>query len=191
VDSFFPGIAMTGLPDEFGDRLIAFLPNLRRFALSLCRSPDLADDLVQLACERAIANAYSFAPDTRFDAWMFRILRNLWIDQLRRDRTAGRKDDISLHEERLAGDAGMAPEHRLMLKDVWDAIARLADDQREVLLLVCVEEFSYREAADILGIPIGTVMSRLARARANIAAATGIDAPPGRSQRQDKVASDE
>lgn len=182
---------MTGLPDEFSDRLIAFLPNMRRFALSLCRSPDLADDLVQLACERAIANASSFAPGTRFDAWMFRILRNLWIDQLRRDRTAGHKDDISLHEERLAGDAGTTPEHRLLLEEVWGAISSLADDQREVLLLVCVEEFSYREAADILSIPIGTVMSRLARARTNIAAATGIDAPAGRSKRQDKVASDD
>jgi RNA polymerase sigma-70 factor, ECF subfamily len=182
---------MTGLPDEFGERLIAFLPNLRRFALSLCRSPDLADDLVQLACERAIANASSFAPGTRFDAWMFRILRNLWIDQLRRDRTAGHKDDIGLHEERLAGDDGTAPEHRLLLEDVWDAIARLPDEQREVLLLVCVEEFSYREAAGILDIPIGTVMSRLARARANIAAVAGIDAPAARSKRQDKVASDD
>ncbi|MGE0241069.1 MAG: RNA polymerase sigma factor [Parvibaculaceae bacterium] len=182
---------MAGLPEDFGDRLIAFLPNLRRFAVSLCRSSDMADDLVQLACERAIANASSFEPGTRFDAWMFRILRNLWIDQVRRDRTAGHKDDIGVHEERLAGDMGTAPEHRLVLKDVWKAIAGLTDDQREVLLLVCVEELSYRETSDILGIPIGTVMSRLARARSNIAAAAGIDAPALRSKRQDKVETDE
>lgn len=182
---------MAGPSDEFADRLIAFLPNMRRFAMSLCRSPDIADDLVQLACERAIANSASFVPGTRFDAWMFRILRNLWIDQLRRDRTQGRKDDIGAHEERLAGDAGTAPEHRLVLRDVWKAIEGLAEEQREVLLLVCVEELSYREAADILGVPIGTVMSRLARARVNIAAAAGIDAPVLRSKRQDKVETDE
>jgi RNA polymerase sigma-70 factor (ECF subfamily) len=184
-------MAMTGSSSDFGDRLIAFLPNLRRFAISLCRSPDIADDLVQLACERAIANASAFVPGTRFDAWMFRILRNLWIDQLRRDRSAGRTDDIGIHEEKLAGDLGLAPEHRLVLKDVWKAIAELSDDQREVLLLVCVEELSYREAADVLSVPIGTVMSRLARARINIAAAAGIDAPAIRSRRQDKVATDE
>ncbi|WP_119389819.1 sigma-70 family RNA polymerase sigma factor [Taklimakanibacter lacteus] len=182
---------MAGLPEDFGSRLIGFLPNLRRFAISLCRSSDLADDLVQLACERAIANASSFAPGTRFDAWMFRILRNLWIDQMRRDRTAGPREEIGLHEGRLAGDAGMAPEHRLMLRQVWSAIGDLAGDQREVLLLVCVEELSYREAADVLGIPIGTVMSRLARARANLAASTGIDQPASRSHRDNKVDSHE
>lgn len=180
-----------GLPDDFGDRLIAFLPNLRRFAISFCRTPDTADDLVQLACERAIANAASFEPGTRFDAWMFRILRNLWIDQLRRDRTAGPKDDIELYEGKLAGDAGTVPELRLLLSDVWEAIGRLPAEQREVLLLVCVEEVSYREAADILGIPIGTVMSRLARARASLATATGINDAQGRSSAQDKVKIDE
>ncbi len=182
---------MAGLPDNFGDRLIAFLPNLRRFAISLCRAPDTADDLVQLACERAIANAASFEPGTRFDAWMFRILRNLWIDQLRRDRTAGPKDDIELYEGKLTGDAGTTPEHRLLLSDVWEAIGKLPDEQREVLLLVCVEELSYREAAGILGIPIGTVMSRLARARAAIAVATGINDAAGRSSAQDKVKIDD
>jgi len=182
---------MAELPDQFGDRLIAFLPNLRRFAISLCRSPDLADDLVQLACERAIVHAYTFETGTRFDAWMFRILRNLWIDQLRRDKTAGPRDDISTYAGKLQGDAGTAPEHRLLLSEVWGAIGNLADDQREVLLLVCVEELSYREAAAVLGIPIGTVMSRLARARANIAAATGIDAPASRSDHQDRVKTDE
>lgn len=182
---------MAGLPDDFGDRLIAFLPNLRRFAISLCRAPDTADDLVQLACERAIASAASFEPGTRFDAWMFRILRNLWIDQLRRDRTAGPKEDIGLYEESLAGDAGTAPEHRLLLTEVWSAIGRLPEEQREVLLLVCVEELSYREAAGIMGIPIGTVMSRLARARANIALATGISEPASRLAVQSKVKSDD
>ncbi len=82
--------AMTGTRVE--DQLVAFLPNLRRFAISLCRSRELADDLVQTACERALANAASFQEGTRFDAWMFRILRNLWIDEARKQedcRAAG------------------------------------------------------------------------------------------------------
>ena len=70
------------------DQLVAFLPNLRRFAISLCRSRETADDLVQMACERALANEHRFEEGTRFDAWMFRILRNLWIDEVRKKKTA-------------------------------------------------------------------------------------------------------
>ena len=73
--------------DTIGPMLIAFLPTMRRFALSLTRAPDQADDLVQAACERALLSAESFQPGTRFDAWMFRIVRNLWIDRLRRVKT--------------------------------------------------------------------------------------------------------
>jgi RNA polymerase sigma-70 factor, ECF subfamily len=162
-------------------RLVAFLPNLRRFAISLCGSRDIADDLVQAACERAIANADRFDPGTRFDAWMFRILRNLWIDQLRRQKTAGPQEDISERVD-IAGVSGeKVVEAILTLKSVQQAIAELADEQREVLLLVCVEELSYRETAEVLGIPIGTVMSRLARARRNLAETTGITAQNSRS----------
>jgi RNA polymerase sigma-70 factor (ECF subfamily) len=162
-------------------RLVAFLPNLRRFAISLCRSRDVADDLVQAACERAITHANQFEPGTRFDAWMFRILRNLWIDQLRRQRTAGPQEDIAERVD-IAGLSGeKVVEAILTLKSVEQAIGELSDEQREVLLLVCVEELSYRETADVLGIPIGTVMSRLARARRNLAEAAGITAGTARS----------
>jgi len=172
--------SMTGRRVE--DQLVAFLPNLRRFAISLCRSRDLADDLVQAACERALANAQSFQQGTRFDAWMFRILRNLWIDDARRKKTAGPQEDIEGHHELAARGSGEAEvEARLTLKSVAEAIDGLSEDQREVLLLVCVEELAYREAADVLGVPIGTVMSRLARARRNLAEATGISATPERS----------
>lgn len=85
---------MTNDTQTVPERLVAFLPNLRRFAISLCRSQELADDLVQMACERAILAADSFVPGSRFDAWMFRILRNLWIDHLRRQKTAGPKGDL-------------------------------------------------------------------------------------------------
>jgi RNA polymerase sigma-70 factor, ECF subfamily len=161
--------------DQFGKQLIAFLPNLRRFAISLCRSRDLGDDLVQAACERALANTGRFEPGTRFDAWMFRILRNLWIDHLRKQTTAGPQEDIDQRQD-LAGASGERDvEARLTLNSVAQAITDLPDDQREIILLVCVEDLSYREAADVLGIPIGTVMSRLARARKNIAEAAGME----------------
>ena len=163
------------------NQLVAFLPNLRRFAISLCRSRELADDLVQTACERALANAASFQQGTRFDAWMFRILRNLWIDEVRKRKTAGPQEDIEAQVD-IAGASGeREAEARLTLKSVAEAIGELSEEQREVLLLVCVEELSYKEAADVLGVPIGTIMSRLARARRNLAEAAGISAAPERS----------
>ncbi|PDT51101.1 MULTISPECIES: RNA polymerase sigma factor [Sinorhizobium] len=166
---------------DVGERLIAFLPNLRRFAVSLCRSRDVADDLVQAACERALASADRFEPGTRFDAWMFRILRNLWIDQVRRQKTAGIQDDISERQD-IAGSSGEGEaEARLTLNTVAEAIGELPEEQREVLILVCVEELSYRETAGVLDIPIGTVMSRLARARKSLAETAGITTKSARS----------
>jgi RNA polymerase sigma-70 factor (ECF subfamily) len=155
------------MPSTIGHDLVAMLPRLRRFALMLCRSPSLADDLVQGACERALANAGSWTPGTRFDAWMFRILRNHWIDHLRRLRTEGMSADIDSQGQSLRDEgAGEGPViSRLTLAEVQRAITHLPEEQREVLMLVCVEDLAYREAADVLGVPIGTVMSRLARAR--------------------------
>ena len=162
------------MSDDFGDMLIALLPNLRRFAISLCRSRDVADDLVQLACERALANRASFAPGTRFDAWMFRILRNAWIDQTRRRKTQGSKIDIE-DAHGLVGEEGeKRSENRLMLSATMKAIEALPDDQREVIVLTCVEELSYKETAEVLEVPIGTVMSRLARARKKVAEDLGL-----------------
>ena len=153
------------MPAAIGQELVALLPRLRRFALVLCRSQPLADDLVQGACERALANAGSWTPGTKFDAWMFRILRNYWIDHLRRMRTEGMMEDVSLQTQ-LIGDAGEGPIlNRLVLSEVQRAIDNLPQEQQEVLVLVCAEDLSYREASEVLGVPIGTVMSRLARAR--------------------------
>jgi RNA polymerase sigma-70 factor (ECF subfamily) len=153
------------MPAAIGQELVALLPRLRRFALVLCRSQPLADDLVQGACERALANAGSWAPGTKFDAWMFRILRNYWIDHLRRMRTEGKTEDVSMQTQ-LIGDTGEGPIlNRLVLSEVQRAIDSLPQEQREVLVLVCADDLSYREAAEVLGVPIGTVMSRLARAR--------------------------
>jgi RNA polymerase sigma-70 factor (ECF subfamily) len=150
---------------DIGYDLVATLPRLRRFARAICGSADIADDLVQATCARALAAADSWQPGTRLDAWLFRILRNLWIDRLRRSRVEGTQVDVDDRRD-LVGDRGEPAMHaRLTLDRVRKAIAALPDDQREVLVLVCVEEKSYIETADILGIPMGTVMSRLARAR--------------------------
>jgi RNA polymerase sigma-70 factor (ECF subfamily) len=160
--------------DRFSTDLIALLPNLRRFALSLCRRSDLADDLVQTTAERAFAARDQFDPATRMDAWLFRILRNAWLDTTRRQQTRGTEVDIADAPEARVTDGVVETENRLMLQSVEAAMADLPQDQREVMMMICVEELSYKEAAEVLDIPIGTVMSRLARARLAIAAALGI-----------------
>lgn len=160
---------------SLGPSLIPMLPRLRRYALALCRVADTADDLVQVACEKALASA-GHARDVPFDAWMFRILRNAWIDRLRRQRSRGEEVDVYEREDLVSRDGAQLPEQRLMLQKTMQAIARLPGDQRELLLLVCVEELSYRDAAQVLDLPIGTVMSRLARARRRLAEEVGMDA---------------
>lgn len=162
------------MSDRFVDDLIALLPRLRRFALSLARRADLADDLVQVTAERALAARDRFDPATRMDSWCFRILRNAWLDGVRRDRTRGTQIEIEDAPDAGEVDGTAITENRLMVRAVMAAMAKLPDEQREVLMLVCVEDLSYREAADVLGIPIGTVMSRLARGRLALGTAMGI-----------------
>ncbi|WP_240229430.1 RNA polymerase sigma factor [Devosia lacusdianchii] len=157
-----------------GPSLIQMLPRLRRYAITLCRMADVADELVQIACEKALASPGRGA-DVPFEAWMFRILRNAWIDRMRRLRTRGEEIDVYERDDLSAFDGAAIPEQRLMLNKTMQAIARLPEDQRELLLLVCVEELSYRDAAEILDLPIGTVMSRLARARRKLAEDVGLE----------------
>ena len=146
------------------DGMIALLPRLRAFARSLARSPDAADDLVQATCERALRSIGAFEAGTRLDSWMFRIMRNLWIDTYRKAANEAPAD--TWIGDTAGEDGRRTTEANLMLASVRAAIMRLPEEQRSVLVLVCVEEMSYREAVDILDIPMGTVMSRLARARA-------------------------
>jgi RNA polymerase sigma-70 factor, ECF subfamily len=149
---------------RFGDQLVAVLPRLRRFARGLAGTAAEADDLVQAACERALARAYQFQEGTRFDSWMFRIVQTIWIDQLRAREV--RKEDGDVAEERLGSDAPVRViEARLALAEVRLAVERLPPDQRTVLMLVAVEGLSYKEAAAVVDVPVGTIMSRLARAR--------------------------
>lgn len=169
------------MSDPFADDIIAFLPNLRRFAISLCRSSDTADDLVQITVERAFSSRARFDPDTRLEAWLLRILRNAWIDMTRRNKTRGTQIDIDDVPDASLVDGTKTTENALMLKSAQSAIQELPENQRDVIMLICVEELSYKEAAALLETPIGTVMSRLARARVAIAEKLGINDDSKRS----------
>ncbi len=162
------------MPSAFAEELIRLLPRLRGVALSLTGSAHEADDLVQAACERALRARHQWTPGTRLDSWVFRIMRNHWIDAIRKRKTEGTPRSLEEVAEVGSDDGRRVVETALTLEAVQDAIATLPEDQRQVLLSVCAEERSYQDTADALGIPIGTVMSRLARARGRLAACLGL-----------------
>ncbi len=144
------------------------LARLWRYALILSRANDAADDLVQATCVRAIERADQFDPGTRLDRWLFSILRSIWLNEIRarKIREGGGFVDA---EEALSIDGARAMESNILAGQVLTAISRLPEAQRETVLLVYAEGYSYAEAAGALGIPIGTVMSRLATARSALA----------------------
>lgn len=144
--------------------MIALLPRLRRFAFGLTGSMDEADDLVQAACERALSRLHQWQPGTRLDSWLYRITQTLWIDQARVCKNRGDQVDSEVLEQ-LPASGGRSAEGEHTLARVSAAMDRLPEEQRLVLVLVSVEGLSYQEAAAVLDIPVGTVMSRLARAR--------------------------
>lgn len=158
-----------GVSSRFQIDLVALVPRLRRFAYALSGSTDAGDDLVQAACERALKNAAQFQPGTRLDSWMFRIVQNLWLDAKRRDKVRGTAVDPD--EARLSdsGSGARLAEDRITLARVRDGMEELPAEQRLVLVLVAIEGRSYREVAEMTGVPVGTVMSRLSRARGRLA----------------------
>lgn len=157
--------------------LVALLPRLRRFARGLAGAADQADDLVQAACERAIARIHQWTPGTRLDSWMFRIVQTIWLDQKRAQKVRtgeGRVEaDAAIAEPELTVDGVREMEAHVTYDSVRRAMGKLPEEQRSVIMLVCVEGQSYQEAADSLSIPIGTVMSRLSRARNALARLLG------------------
>jgi RNA polymerase sigma-70 factor (ECF subfamily) len=157
-------------PDETTRQaLIALIPRLRRFARVLTGNLADADDVVQACLEKAMLNLDQWQPGTRLDAWVFRIARNTWVDDRRRAHNRKAHDDIGEMID-LAGDDGVAiTEASNEARMVRAAVDALPPEQRDVVALVMLEELSYREAADMLGLPIGTVMSRLSRAKAALA----------------------
>ena len=147
---------------SFDADVVLWLPQLRRYARALTGDAAWADDLVQDTAERALARSRAFRPGSNLRAWLLTILRHLYIDQLRGRREIA-VDDDSAPWRTLEAPRGEVDS--LVLRDVQRALYCLPVEQREVLLLVSVEELSYQEASVVLSVPIGTVMSRLSRAR--------------------------
>jgi RNA polymerase sigma-70 factor (ECF subfamily) len=146
-------------------RMIEFLPRLRRFAFALTRNMDAADDLVQDTCERALARLDQWEPGTKLESWMYRIAQNLWLDRKRSEKVRGHTLDIDEAVGVEGEDGRTVTESRLTLAAVGKGMEQLPADQQVLIAMVCIEGLSYKDAAAILNVPIGTVMSRLSRAR--------------------------
>ena len=154
------------MTEHLKTEIVALIPRLRRFATALAGSEDEGDDIVQAACLKALGNLHQFQPGTRLDSWLFRIVQTTFLDQRR--RYEHRMTRADLDQVHMASDDGYAQsrtEHGLLLERVRAAMGDLPSEQRAALALVAIEGFSYKEAAAVLEVPVGTVMSRLARAR--------------------------
>jgi RNA polymerase sigma factor (sigma-70 family) len=161
---------MTAATGEISAQLVASLPRLRRFARSLSRNQHDADDLVQVAVERALRGAQQFREGANLASWLFGIMKNAWID--------ARRSQVRRAEVPLPEDSGEHPvvspaDTDASLWPVSAAMSKLPEDQRLAIALVLVEGMSYKEAAAVLEIPIGTLTSRLARGRSALAAELG------------------
>jgi RNA polymerase sigma-70 factor (ECF subfamily) len=154
------------------DQVLATVPSLRAFAISLCGNVDRADDLVQETLLRALANISSFEPGTNMPAWLFTILRNLFRSEYRK-----RRREVEDADGRYAETLKSHPEQhgRVEFEEFRVALAKLPSDQREALILVGASGFSYEEAADICGCAIGTIKSRVNRARTRLSELLSID----------------
>lgn len=155
---------MPGKDAEFRAGLLEILPRLRRFSRSLTRHEADADDLLQMALERALTRSGQFRPGTRLDSWMYRIIKNIWIDEI---RARTRRSETFAPEE-AGEDVGAedpAFDKQIRALSVEQAMETLPDDQRVAVSLVLVEGLSYKEASAVLDVPIGTLTSRLARGR--------------------------
>jgi RNA polymerase sigma-70 factor (ECF subfamily) len=157
------------LPPDIMAQLPALLPRLWRLGLSLSGRRDIAEDLAQSACRRAIERSHQFIAGTRFDSWVFAILVSIWKNERRSEAIRVRQ---SLADASDAAEfvCTTDPETALYHKQVVGEVGRLPEAQRETLMLVYVEGLSYAEAAGVLNVPIGTIMSRLAAARLKLAA---------------------
>ena len=156
------------MPTTLKQDLIALLPRLRRFAFTIARSAADADDLVQEACIRALTRQDQWNPAQPLDRWVFRILRNVWIDEVRKRQVRTGQGQIPAEDasELISVETGEA---RFAERELHKKITEMPDELGLVVLVVSVEGYSYKEAAELLDIPVGTVMSRLHRARKQLA----------------------
>ena len=169
---------------EFCSRLVDILPDLRAFARVLCRENDRADDLVQDAVVRAIAAINQFQPGSNFKAWMFTILRNLHISSFRERRFLFE----SLEEVDRVLLQAPGQEHAMAMRTLDAAVQRLAPARREALILVVAHGLSYEEVAAICGCAVGTIKSRVARAREELHAAVDGGLAAGKPPRAARIA---
>jgi RNA polymerase sigma-70 factor, ECF subfamily len=158
--------APSGISSEVREAMLAALPSLRAFAMSLAHSTDRADDLVQDTIVRALANIEKFQPGTCMTAWLFTILRNLFYSECRRA-----KHELEDPDGSYAGHLRTAPDQgaRCDFQDLWRALAKLSIEHREALILIGAEGLSYEEAAQVCGVAIGTMKSRVHRGRVHLA----------------------
>lgn len=157
----------------FEQQVLALLPRLRRFAIGLAGSAADGDDLCQMTIERALTRRDQWQEGTRLDSWMYRIMRNILIDE---KRAGARRAQTFVDEEAgLAVGADGAQEAQVELSNVDRAMQQLPPDQREAVLLVMVEGYAYKEAAEIVGCPVGTLNSRLVRGRDALLAILGAE----------------
>ena len=161
---------MTG-DTHIADQITALLPRLHRYGRAVTGNTSDADDLVQATCEKALRSGGPGQVGVRTDLWLFRIMRNHWLDHVRSAAVRRRAPEDALEERGDGGLAARQAEDRLMLERVRGAMRTLKTEHREVLALVVLEGMSYCDAADTLQVPQGTVMSRLARARTALASA--------------------
>lgn len=160
---------------DFDSGLTQCLPRLRRFAFALSRNAADADDLIQSTIERALKARHQWAPGTRIDSWLFQIMRNHWIDTARARQRVAKVEVFSDDIERVGFDPVPGLEATIDLATVMAAMDRLPDEQREVVALILIEGMGYREAGELLGLPIGTVSSRLVRGRKALLQSLEID----------------
>jgi RNA polymerase sigma-70 factor (ECF subfamily) len=153
--------------EEVRAGIASYLARLWRYGLVLSGARDVADDLVQATCQRALERASQFEAGTKLDRWLFSILRSIWLNELRsrRVREGGGFVDADLA---LVFDGAREIETNIVAAQVLTAVGRLPEAQREAVLLVYAEGLTYQEAADMMGVPVGTVMSRLATARTTL-----------------------
>ena len=174
---------------DLHQRIIEHLPHLRAFALLLARERALADDLVQETVVRALSHSHQFRPGTNFKAWVSTILRNSYFNEIRYRNRVTRIAAMTQHDEPAASGG---QEEGLGLRDFNRAFHALTSTQREALVLVGASGFSYEEAADIAGCALGTMKSRVSRARIQLDEMLNGDAPlppPGTDQTDDRVGS--
>lgn len=158
-----------GMPHaRIQEQLVAEIPRLRRFCAGLAGNADAGDDLLQATVERAMVHAEQWQDGTRLDSWLFRIARNLSIDMARSRKVRGTVVDLDAIADITGDDGRQIVEGRSDLAAVGHAFDTLSGEHKAVMALIVIDGRSYREAAELLDIPIGSVMSRLARARAAI-----------------------